>query len=94
MAYILRTDGTREEIKEKGYLKLETLQAAVGGYIETVPCRDNGKGKVMILNEEGKLQGLPYNAKATAMARGIIADSDVIVGDVVIADETPEGELL
>ncbi|WP_291244539.1 DUF3846 domain-containing protein [Fournierella sp.] len=37
---------------------LEALQQAVGGYIETVSfCED----ALVICNEEGRLQGLPYN---------------------------------
>ena len=93
MAYIIRTNGTIEELPA-GVLSLETLQKAVGGFIETIPCLDNGKYRVMILNEEGKLDGLPLNPIATAMTRGIVASMDFIVGDVVIADEDGEGELL
>ena len=37
---------------------LEELQAAVGGYIETVTFASNA---VVICNEEGRLQGLPHN---------------------------------
>lgn len=37
---------------------LENLQKIVGGYIETVPV---GEKHVLIVNEEGKLQGLPVN---------------------------------
>lgn len=39
---------------------LEAFQKAVGGYIETLTlCED----LVMVVNEEGLLQGLPYNCK-------------------------------
>ena len=41
---------------------LEELQRLVGGYIERVPMSN---GKSMYVNEEGKLNGLPYNEKAT-----------------------------
>ena len=37
---------------------LETFQRLVGGYIETVMLPQN---TVMIVNEEGKLKGLPHN---------------------------------
>ena len=37
---------------------LEELQAAVGGYIETVTFASDA---VAICNEEGRLQGLPHN---------------------------------
>lgn len=39
---------------------LEELQAAVGGYIETVTMFTDC---VVICNEEGRLQGLPHNVK-------------------------------
>lgn len=39
---------------------LEELQAAVGGYIETVTLFTDC---VVICNEEGRLQGLPHNVK-------------------------------
>lgn len=38
--------------------RLENLQKTVGGYIETVPAVN---GAVIILNEEGKIQGLDAN---------------------------------
>lgn len=38
---------------------LEAFQKAVGGYIETVTMAED---LVLICNEEGRLQGLPYNA--------------------------------
>ena len=37
---------------------LEELKAAVGGYIETVTVASDAR---IICNEEGRLQGLPYN---------------------------------
>ena len=37
---------------------LSTLQQAVGGYIETVTFAEDC---CIICNEEGRLQGLPYN---------------------------------
>lgn len=40
---------------------LEAFQKTVGGYIETLTlCKD----LVLVVNEEGLLQGLPYNCKA------------------------------
>lgn len=50
--------GKKPEVREiqKG---LEALQEAVGGYIEAVYPFDDSIG--IICNEEGKLNGLPYN---------------------------------
>lgn len=39
---------------------LEELQAAVGGYIETVTIVEDC---VIICNEEGRLRGMPHNVK-------------------------------
>lgn len=51
-------------------LGLETLQALVGGYIETVPTAlsegwsgEEGVIPTLIVNEEGKLMGLPENER-------------------------------
>jgi Domain of unknown function (DUF3846) len=45
---------------------LEELQGFVGGYIQVIepPSRC---GAVLVVNEEGKFQGLPVNRLATAM---------------------------
>lgn len=51
---------------------LESLQKLVGGYIQTVHWVD---GMVIICNEEGKLQNLPFNIRLR---------DDVIVGTLVI----------
>ena len=80
MATIIKVDGTREELT--GNLDLQTLQKAVGGYIQIIPTDDD---KVMVLNEEGKLMGLPVNEEATMMTRGVLFN-DIIVGDVVVAE--------
>lgn len=57
--------------------RLEALQYAVGGYIETIPL---GHGGVMIVDEEGRLKGKPDNAIASLAAGiGIVGDA-LIVG--------------
>lgn len=63
---------------------LETLQSLVGGYIEAV---NFGPGVVALLNEDGKMLGLPTNNRATrwAIARNIgLRPGDYIVGTMVI----------
>lgn len=62
---------------------LEELRDIVGGHIEVLT--DLTGENYMVLNEEGKIEGLPYNVFATMIARkhfGI--GNDVIVGDVLI----------
>ena len=63
MATLIKTDGTVTTVEPRNGKSfcLEELQHAVGGYIEAVYLPD---GKVMIVNEEGKLDGLPQNIAA------------------------------
>lgn len=70
-------------------LELKDLQDIVEGYIETVGtmlapgwAQEKGVTPVLIINEEGKIRGLPYNDAATIMAQ--IAATDEIVGNAVL----------
>ena len=75
---VLKTDGTDETIECKGAPKLAVLQKAVGGYIEYVHLpRGNGQTK-MVVNEEGRLDGLPMNSRASEIAQ------QSIVGNVAV----------
>ena len=57
---------------------LQEKQDAVGGYIEVVATR---KGKVLIVNEEGRMKRLKKNKKASDIAEF------TIFGDVICLDE-------
>lgn len=59
------------------------MQSIVGGYIELVKL---GSGKIMIVNEEGKINQLPMNTKATQICQ-LHGINEVIVGDVLVCDE-------
>lgn len=74
---------------------LDELQEAVGGYIEIVGARVGDVPLVMVLNEEGKLAGLPVNHMATAVAHCLqmISTDDWIAGDVLFALTDEDGEL-
>lgn len=84
MAQILKTDGAILPLHD---LTLEALQAAVGGDIEAAFTHD---GLGMFLNENGKIEGLSLNTRATQLYR--LGQYDSIVGDVVLltAEETLE----
>ena len=58
------------------------MQKAVGGYIQVVPMPRKSRDikRIMVVNEEGLLHGLPPNVVASA-AFGV---EGRIVGDVVI----------
>jgi hypothetical protein len=62
---LIPPDGEEKILKVDVKHQLEELQALVKGYIELVPCTE--VGKVMICNEEGKLQNLPLNIMATKL---------------------------
>ena len=78
MAQIIRADGSVEEVEMPKKDGLSFMQQVVGGYIEIVRIPD---GRLMVLNEEGKLLRLPLNVKATALYNNL---NDVIVGDVLV----------
>jgi hypothetical protein len=86
MAKIYRVTGEQINVTPKRgkYFTLRELQHIVGGYIETCYLND---GTVMVLNEEGKLEGLPLNVRATEIFRKNFPCSlDRIVGDVLIVE--------
>jgi hypothetical protein len=76
--YILKTDGSKVQLPQDP--DLETLQEAVGGWIEGVGLKNGG---YMYVNENGKFSELPFNEHATKL----IDFHDYIVGDVVIITE-------
>lgn len=75
-------------------LDLKALQEIVEGHIETVPTalagewsHEQGVGLTLIINEEGKLLGMPVNRLATDMA---YIFNDVIVGNAILIGTTDE----
>lgn len=84
MAHIIYANGLVQEINpdNKRDFSLEELQRIVHGYIEPIHLPKN---RLMIINEEGKLKGLPVNILATreVLSHGF---NDVIVGDVLICN--------
>jgi len=64
---------------------LAQLQAAVGGYVQAV---DLTPELTMWCNEEGKLQGLPFNAAATLAWAMSFGKTDIIVGNAVFTGGT------
>ena len=62
---------------------LKELQDAVGGYIEVIRLKD---GRLMIVNEEGLLQGLPVNIEATKILRRDHSTTQYIVGNAIVCD--------
>lgn len=85
MAQILRTNGTWDNVQPANGsdFSLQEVQAIVGGYVELVRLWD---GRIMLINEEGKLEGLPLNAEATRLFLVERDGYDVIAGDALVCD--------
>ena len=62
-AFLIGHDNMLEEIDSKKKYNLQELKSLVGGYIEIV--YNLPMNKMMVINEEGKLEKLPYNFYAT-----------------------------
>lgn len=84
-AKLYKTDGTIIEVVPSNGtdFQLDELQAMVDGHIEIVSA---GKGKIMVIDEEGKCKHKPLNNAATKifMQAGYY---DTIVGDALVCDD-------
>lgn len=85
MAKVIDVYGNCVEVSPKNGtdFSLEELQTVVGGYIEIVYLDD---GEIMVVNEEGKLNGLSVNGVATSYLLTHSDCNDIIVGDVIVCD--------
>ena len=63
--------------KKEDRPSLEEAQALVGGYVERVHSAANPTWQILV-NEEGRMRGLPVNEEASQIC------GTMIVGDVVI----------
>lgn len=84
MAELLKASGDIKFVSPKKgkTFSLEELQEYVGGYIETIGSLDGDH--IMVVNEEGKLMGLPFNYSATIRLVVEFSKMDHIVGDALI----------
>ena len=84
-------DESQDFVIEHSYkMPLEELQNHVGGHIEVIPCVWKGMLRDMIINEEGKLEHLAINQRATDMHQatrqfGYIPQADdFVVGNALV----------
>jgi hypothetical protein len=84
-AVILYTDGTMKKVtpQDGKNFSLAELQEIVGGFIEIVPAKQ--EGKVLVIDEEGKNKGKIANVAATAFYP--FGDEDPIAGNALICDQ-------
>ena len=84
MGQFIKTNGEVQEVTPQNgkHFSLEELQGFVEGYIEIVSIGE----KHMVVNEEGKLNGLEINARATFIFSQHYRHRDVIVGNVLLAE--------
>ena len=78
-------DGEEVHVSAAEKPTLAEMQKIVGGNIQLVQCLYEGQRKSMIVNEDGKLQGLDVNHKATYMygdLRGVTGD--FVVGRAIV----------
>lgn len=83
MATLIKADGTQTVVRPKAGIgktfTLEETQAYVDGYIEHIHL---GDGKIVVVNEEGRIMGLKPNARAS------LVTGYNLVGDVLICDNS------
>jgi hypothetical protein len=81
----IKADGTSQEVEPGNGKEFtnEEIHEYVGGYYETIPAFD---GRLMLVNEMGKLECLPENEIATAMLHPDFRDN--LVGDVLLIDRS------
>lgn len=80
-SYVIRATGHESnEVKPANGtdFRLEEMKAIVGGYIEIVFSIKANEKYIMVVNEEGFLEGLPYNSVASLLA-GMSICGDVLV---------------
>lgn len=81
LTLVIPADGTLP-VRTELAAGLEDLQRLVGGWIEPASADE----WTAFVNEEGKLLGLSFNARAHQLLHSTIplASDDLVVGDVVI----------
>lgn len=83
-AYILKADGTRQELDHRPTLK--EAQKIVGGWIEYVKAREeDGEIVTLVVDEEGKVKNKPTNKEVTKLY-GHSIYGGYIVGDVIVLE--------
>lgn len=94
---VIETDGSVkvDQMPAGGSAEYQYLNTAVAGWIQCVDLDEALEGVTIWVNEEGKMEGLPYNALATLVWETSYGFTDVIVGNAVLTGGTDDdGETL
>ncbi len=95
-ALLIKTNGSILTVEPKNGVRfmLEELQEYVGGLID---IQDLPDGRVIYLNDEGKMIGLPKNSVATEIWKRAYPISEypdnndeLIVGDILLFEKTDD----
>jgi hypothetical protein len=84
-ALVIKTTGEFEVVSFTAKTEYEVIKKAVGGYLEIIRLSPS---MTMWTNEEGKLDGLPVNHRATALWTYYFGATDIIVGNVILTGGT------
>lgn len=91
---VIHADGVIERTTTPAKPELSLLQSKVGGLIESVPhwASYNGRRAQVWCNEEGRINGLPLNTKATelwlsVLGKGPFSYPPQLFGDVLIVQK-------
>lgn len=92
MAHIYYANGEIKEVTPKNgtEFQLDEMKEIVGGYIWVIGLKEDTEQRIIVMNAEGKLKGLQMNEKATELAQGFdaISQIDYIVGDVLVCNDS------
>lgn len=83
---VIEVDGTEVVTDWDHTPSGDELRAVLGGWIEFAPyfTQFRGEQAVAVIDEEGKLKGLPVNRKATTHWLECVRTNDVLQGRVIV----------
>jgi hypothetical protein len=85
MATLILEDGSAKDIRpadlKQGFTLTELYAALRCDVVEAVRLTN---GRILVVDENGKLVGRPVNELATMLARGVLQAHDVIVGPALL----------
>lgn len=85
MATLYRTDGSAVPVSPKnGEFTAEEIHQLLGDYFEIVPSTE--EGHILLVAENGKLNGLHLNIQATNLS--LYGWADPIAGDAILCPDT------